>query len=216
MFVGVHLTAGVVEGLDPDEDEMELVAIEFPDAEDVTPFEWLGLDWMPDGHGPPEVYGVPHFDIHFYLDPRREIKTIPAVNFDPETGPGDEPYEVPIAADQRPPDYFRTNYVVPAMGEHLFDALAPEWDGPGERSGEPFTKTFVWGHWDGDLNFFEPMVTTEYFRELSGSESAPIRTPERFPEAGEYPTEYVIRYHAGEEAYTVTLEGFEPFEASNR
>ena len=208
----MHLTAGVIEGLDPE--KMELVSIQFPDGEDLTPFEWLGLDWMPSGHGPPEVYGVPHFDVHFYLDTEDEIGEIEGVNFLPDES-DDDPYEVPIAADQVPPDYFRTNYVVPAMGEHLFDALAPEWDGPGVPSDEAFTHSFVWGHYDGDLNFFEPMITTEYLGQLMGEDAAPIRTPERFPEADEYPTQYVIRYHSGEEAYTVTLEGFEPFEASN-
>jgi hypothetical protein len=38
--------------------------------------------------------------------------------------------------------------------------------------------------------------------------------PERFPEAGRYPTEYAVRYHSDDDAYTVTLERFEPFEAS--
>jgi len=195
--------------------EMDLVAIDFPGD---TQFEWLGLNWMPGGHGPPEVYGVPHFDIHFYLDPQEEIEGIPGINFPPGDD-GNDPYEVPIAEDQFPPDYFRTNYVVPEMGEHLYDLNAPEWtkDEEGEPvpSGEEFTQNFVWGHYAGDLNFFEPMITTEFFEELDDTVVESISMPERMPEAGEYPTEYRMAYHQSRDAYTVTLKTFDSFEKSD-
>jgi len=75
---------------------MDLIAIDFPGD---TQFEWLGLNWMPRGHGPPEVYGVPHFDIHYYLNPQNEINGIKGVNFPPGES-DDDPYDVSIAADQ--------------------------------------------------------------------------------------------------------------------
>ncbi len=207
-YVGVELSAEAATIDEAEFDEMALVDIPFPDG---TVFEWLGLDWAPEGHGPPEVYGVPHFDIHFYFDSPDEIGEIPPVNFPPGSG---EPYEEPLAADQTPADYFRTNYVVPAMGEHLFDATAPEWDGAGEPSGEAFTHTLVWGHWDGDLNFVEPMITTEFFRTLEGSVTESITMPDRMPEAGDYPTEYAMAYHQNRDAYTVTLGAFESCDAA--
>jgi len=223
-YVGVELTAEAAT-IDEDEyDEMELVAIDFPGD---TVFEWLGLNWMPDGHGPPEVYGVPHFDVHFYLDSKEEIGGIPPINFPPageddEDDEDDEPYEVPLADDQRPEGYFRTNYVVPAMGEHLFDLNAPEWeendDGGPVPSGEEFTHTHVWGHWDGNLNFYEPMITTELFKDLGDDGDdvvESITTPDRMPEAGDYPTEYRIAHHRNRDAYTITLGAFEEFEESD-
>ena len=189
---------------------MDLIAIDFPGD---TQFEWLGLNWMPRGHGPPEVYGVPHFDIHYYLNPQNEINGIKGVNFPPGES-DDDPYDVSIAADQVPPDYFRTEYVVPQMGEHLYDKNAPEWEGPGAPSRADFTQTFVWGHYDGDLNFFEPMITTEFFDALDGTVVDSVSMPDRMPEAGMYPTEYQMAYHQNRDAYTVTLKTFEPFDES--
>lgn len=208
--VGVELSAAAATIDETEYDEMQHAAIDFPGE---TVFEFLGLDWMPEGHGPPAVYGVPHFDVHFYLDSQAEVAEIPPVNYPPYAST-DDPYDVALTADQVPEGYFRTNYVVPAMGEHYFDATAPEWSAPGEPSGEDFTHTFVWGHWDGDLTFFEPMVTTEFLGSLDGVVTESITTPDRMPEAGAYPTEYSVAYHRNRDAYTITLGAFEPFEAS--
>ena len=214
-YLGMEMTAEAATIDETEYPKPALVVIDFPGD---TPFEWLGLNWMPAGHGPPEVYGVPHFDIHYYLDPQEEIETIPGVHFPPGES-DDEPYEEPIAPDQFPPDYFRTNYVVPEMGEHLYDLHAPEWDvdedGAPVPSGEVFTQSFVWGHWDGELNFFEPMITTDYFEMLDDTVIEQISMPDRMPAAGQYPTEYRIAYHPNRDAYTVTLQAFEPFEESD-
>ncbi len=213
-YLGMEMTAAAATIDEEEYDEPALVAIDFPGE---TPFEWLGLNWMPEGHGPPDVYGVPHFDIHYYLDSQEEIEGIEGVNFPPDES-DDDPYTKPIAEDQVPPDYFRTNYVVPEMGEHLYDLNAPEWtedeDGEPVPSDEEFTRTFVWGHYDGDLNFFEPMITTAFFEDLEGTEHEAISMPDRLPEAGEYPTEYRVAYHRNRDAYTVTLTAFEAFEES--
>ena len=207
-YIGVEMTAEAATIDETEYDEPNLVAIDFPGD---TQFEWLGLNWMPEGHGPPEVYGVPHFDIHFYLDPEEQINEIPWVNYPPGTG---DPYDVELADDQFPPGYFRTQAVVKNMGEHLFDANSAEWNEPGAPSDEEFTQTFVWGHWDGDLNFFEPMITTEFFETLDQTVVNSISMPERMPEAGNYPTEYQVAYHRDRDAYTVTLKAFDSFEAS--
>ena len=33
------------------------------------PYRFMMLDWNPQGHQPPGVYTVPHFDFHFYMVP---------------------------------------------------------------------------------------------------------------------------------------------------
>lgn len=212
LLVGLHLTGDALDGLG----DREHVSLAFPDDVEETAFQWIGLHWAQAGHGPPGVYDVPHFDIHFYLLAEDEVREIPPINFPPGQS-DDEPYSEPIPEDQFPPNYVRDHLVVPEMGEHLLDVTAPE------SSGEEFTNTFVWGHWDGNLHFFEPMVTREYLENLAQGEGRPfqgsqdtrrITMPERMPEAGRYPTEYTVRYHDDEDAYTVTLELFRPFEAS--
>ncbi len=37
------------------------------------PFKWAGLNWNPHGHIPPKVYDLPHFDIHFYIEPIEKV-----------------------------------------------------------------------------------------------------------------------------------------------
>lgn len=223
MFVGVHFTTDALAGLG---DEHNHFSLQFPGAVEQTPFQFVGMDWGPEGHGPPGVYDVPHFDMHFYLMPESEVNEIPAVNFPPGQG-DDDPYTVPIPEDQFPPNYAREHSVVPRMGEHLFDATAPELDGA------DFTNTFIWGHWESELIFYEPMITVEYLEllrrvgrvgggvdlfdtllSIHGHDTREISMPERFPEAGRYPTEYSVRYHGNDDAFTVSLVGFQPFEAS--
>ncbi len=212
-YIGMELTAEAATISGTEYGKSLLVDIDFPGA---TEFEWLGLNWMPGGHGPPEVYGAPHFDIHFYLDTQEKIGAIDGVNFPPDEN--NDPYDVEIPDDQFPPGYFRTEYVVPEMGEHLYDLNAPEWeeteDGVPIPSGEEFTHTFVWGHWDGNLNFFEPMITTEFFENLTDTIVSPISMPERLPGPGSYPTSYQVAYHQNRDTYTVTLKTFESFDES--
>lgn len=66
MFVGLHLTADALDDLG---DEHEHFSLQFPDSIEETAFEWVGFHWGPGRHGPPGVYDVPHFDMHFYLLP---------------------------------------------------------------------------------------------------------------------------------------------------
>lgn len=198
--LGLYFTAGTWEGLpSPEEEPHAHFALDFPAAAGATPFVWAGVDWAPEGHPPVEVYDVPHLDVHFYLVDQETVHAIPP----------DADYQVALAADQHPPGYVRSNEVVPMMGEHLVDPTAPEFQG------EPFTHTFIWGAYDGNLTFYEPMVTVDYLTDLTDGERADIAMPEAFAQAGEYPTKYAIRYLSEYDAYTVSLECFSDFPASN-
>src|SRR5262249_4927447 len=37
------------------------------------PFKWVLLNWNPTGHIPPGGYDVPHFDVHFFMEPMRHV-----------------------------------------------------------------------------------------------------------------------------------------------
>src|SRR5512139_292329 len=41
-----------------------------------VPFKWVLLNWNPEGHIPPGVYDVAHFDIHFEMAPIAEVFAI--------------------------------------------------------------------------------------------------------------------------------------------
>lgn len=46
------------------------------------------------------------------------------------------------------------------MGNHLIDTTGPEFHGEG------FTHAYIYGSWDGDVTFMEPVVTQEWFHGL--------------------------------------------------
>ena len=182
----------------------------FPEGGKTIPFRWFMLNWNPDGHPPPDVYSVPHFDFHFYLMPRAKRDEIEN-GYCPEasTAVTCETLErgtEPLPLRQRPPEYESLSAVEPGMGNHLMDRTAPEFNG------EPFTHTFLWGTFDGELIFFEPMVTRSFLRDLCTEIRVPIELPSAFPEPGWYPTEYALRYFGDRETYSVSLESFRWFE----
>ena len=202
--LGVLMTADALEGVS---DEPEMVHLDLPRASG-TNFTFLGLDWGPMGHPPEEIYGFPHFDIHFYLMEEEAVEQIP---------PGVAEYTIP---DERfPPDYATADAfgapreIVPGMGEHLLSPKAQEFQG------EEFTHTLIWGAYNpdggdvGELTFVEPMITQAFLEERPEDVHTPISMPEAFAEEGYYPTEYTIRYLDELDAFLVTLEAFEWFPA---
>lgn len=69
-----------------------------------------------------------------------------------------------------------------------------------------FTRTFLYGSWDGELTFAEPMVT-KAFMETKPDFRAPIATPAKYAAPGHYPTEYRVYWNAVTQEYRVALAG---------
>ncbi|UPV76350.1 DUF5602 domain-containing protein (plasmid) [Halorussus limi] len=219
-YLGVWFTADALDGL-PQGGESPSRITELPlpaAAEDASNFEWASVDWNPSGHLPREVYDVPHFDFHFYTMERAAVhREIPPGECDADGDGAPEaavPCEVqargtePLPDAQLPEGYVSTDDTVPLMGNHWVDSEAPE------LSGEPFTHTWIYGSFDGEITFLEPMITTEFLRGLRGRVVADVKTPERFPQRGFYPTQYVIRHLRRQDAYAVFLRRFKQFEGS--
>jgi hypothetical protein len=172
-----------------------------------SPFTFVLNNWNPHGHIPVGVYNVPHFDVHFYTVPDSERTAIrpgpcPAlVNCDDyELGK-----KLP-AAKYLAPDYIDVDAVEPAMGNHLVDPTAPEFNG------QPFTRTFLYGVWNTEVTFYEPMVTHEYFSGLRAGTIADgcfdFKLPTDFQESGWYPTKYCLRHRDNRSDMTISLENF--------
>lgn len=180
---------------------------EFRDEVD-TPFEYVLMNWNPKGHMPPGVYDRPHFDVHFYMTPNQErvaIRPGPCnvlVHCDDYEKGKDLPDERYLH-----PDFADLDAVEPAMGNHLTDLTSPE------HHGEEFTHTFIYGVWDDEVTFYEPMVTHALYSGLvDGTVDEAcheIKQPAAWQESGWYPTEYCMRYRANREELTTTLEAFE-------
>lgn len=159
-------------------------------AIDATAFEHIVINWNLHGHPPAGIFTVPHFDFHFYTITNEERLAIPI-------------YPLAMAAfDNLPPagympaSYFPDPGGIPQMGKH--------W---GNRSVAPgtFTKTMIYGSYNGEVSFTEPMIPRSVL--LSGVPfSLPFAQPNLFAEHTYYPTRYNFFVDNGK--YYVTLSDF--------
>ncbi len=173
------------------------------------PFKWVLLNWNPTGHAPPHVYGLPHFDLHFYIEPIENIFAL-------MPGPCGEEFlrcdqferaVRPVPANFLPQDYQNVGAAVPAMGNHLMDLSAPEFHG------QKFARTWVFGSYDGRITFYEEMVTRDF---LAGRPNVcfDIKSPPAVEVSGYYPTQSCFRFDAETNEHSVSMEGFVYREAS--
>lgn len=195
-----------------DEDPLG-VHLRFPEDVDTHRFTFMGFHYNPEGHPPPDVYTVPHFDFHFYMLSEETVEGIvtePATYSIPEAQIPEDYQRLPVAdtTDDGEPD---TPLVEEDMGEHLADTSSSEFQEDGE-----FTHTMIYGAYDvdgdgtGQLTFVEPMVTVDFFQDLEEEVVVDMKTPEVYGEADEYPTEYVVEpaLHGG---VYVSIDGFTEF-----
>jgi hypothetical protein len=178
-----------------------------------SPFDYILANWNPHGHIPVGVYDVPHFDVHFYVNPNPE-RTAIRVGPCPQLVNCDD-YQLGKAlpdAKYLAPDFIDVDAVEPAMGNHLVDPTGPEFNG------QPFTHTWIYGVWNREVTFYEAMVTHQIFSGLRNGTVADVCTnfklPSAFQESGDYPTKYCLRHRDNRGDITVSLEGFVHRDAS--
>jgi hypothetical protein len=158
-----------------------------------TPFNHVGLGWNPHGHEPEFIYGLPHFDFHFYEITPEQVAAIPLYDDAPEK------FDNAPAADYFPANYFNPGGGVPQMGVHWLDATSPEFNG------QTFTQTFIYGSYDGKVTFYEPMITEAFILNNPSFQRA-IPQPAKFQKSGYYPTKMRIQKTAG--VTNIILEDF--------
>ena len=198
--VGVRLSSTALEGL-PETGRM--LMLDLPDQAATTAFDHVMLNWNPQGHDPVELFGKPHFDVHFDMvdmatmhgitpdDPAYAAKAehVPEARYMPAdyaVAP-----DVPVAAQ-----------AVPGMGVHWFDASDTSLV-PGSYD---FQQILLNGSWDGRHTFYEPMVTTEFL--LSGPDlEQPLKQPQAYQKTAYYPTSYAIDVDEQTGDYVVSLAG---------
>jgi hypothetical protein len=112
----------------------------------------------------------------------------------------------PVPPQYLPGGHIDVGAVVPRMGNHLLDSESPEL-----KDSLPFTRTFIYGAYEGELIFWEPMITLEFLRKTRDA-CFGIGQPQGFRQAGYYPTRYCVRQDR-RGLRTVSLEGFRHAEA---
>jgi len=141
------------------------------------------------------VYTVPHFDVHFYTITPAERDAIVLGN----------PELAAKMSRQPTPELVPAGYVpgmsTPGMGQHWRDPSAPE------LNGQPFTRTFLYGSYDGALTFWETMVAKAYLETKPAGVPIPIKLPARYASTGYYPTSYAVGYDAAAKEYRLALSG---------
>ncbi len=206
--IGIAIDEQVLDGLAGSEAGMFVIPLP-PKAP--APYTFAMVDWNPAGHEPPGVYTFPHFDFHFYTVPWSEVEAITPSDPDFASEANHLPsgdYVPPFYVVLTPPGADPASVAVPEMGVHWNDVRSPELQGMlGNPGGyQPFTKTFIYGSWDGRFTFLEPMITTAYLQ-TRPDEVVPISTPARYAEPGWYPSSYRITYDPQAREYRVALTG---------
>jgi hypothetical protein len=196
--IGIRMSDASMTGLpvEPpsDADGWEYV-LSLPKEASISGYNHVSIDWNPKGHIPPGVYDVPHFDFHFYMISQDQREKITARGDDlatahkapaPETMP--EGYILPEGTE------------VPRMGAHAIDTTSPEFNKL------PFTKTFIYGFYDGSIIFLEPMAS-KAFLDTKPNTTDPIRLPKIYPRHAYYPTYYCVKFISAQREYVISLDG---------
>jgi hypothetical protein len=174
------------------------------------PFKWVLLNWNPRGHIPPGIYDVPHFDIHFYIEPIERVFAIQRGPCGPELVRCDQfaRAKLPLPRNYMHSDFKDVDAVAPAMGNHLVDLSSHEFHG------KPFDQTFIYGVYDGRVTFYETMLTLNFLKSQPAI-CVPIKPAPAVALTGYYPTKTCFHYVRGSESgYTVSLEDFQLRQAS--
>lgn len=167
------------------------VVLELHPKAGVTPFKHIWLNWNPAGHPPANIYGLAHFDFHFYMTTAAER----------------ENYLDPVKLDASPAaEYLPANHMgvdpVPTMGKHFIDLTSPELDPVNPQT---FTQTFIYGTYNSNVVFYEPMIT-EAFILATNEFTRDIPQPAKYKQSGYYPTKMRISKTQG--IVNIILEGF--------
>jgi hypothetical protein len=167
------------------------------------PFKWVLLNWNKRGHMPPGVYDLPHFDVHYYMEPVADVFAIRDGTCGPEFVNCDDYARAkkPVPAELMHPDFQDVDAVAPAMGNHLIDVHGHEFHG------QSFTRSWIYGIYDGRVTFWEQMLSLDHLLSRP-NDCSPIKTPAAVATSGYYPTQECVRYDSGADTFSVTLEAF--------
>lgn len=189
--IGMRLSEAALTGLPPeDTNPPAWYVLNLPATTARLPFNHLSFDWNPHGHEPALIYDTPHFDVHFYMISLADRQQIM---------PNDPKGEINPESKYLPATYIGPPGVVPTMGKHWVDPTSREFNG------QAFTHTFIYGSYNGNVIFQEPMITLAYLQGRT-TQTFALPQPQAFARTGlYYPTKYTIGYNAMSQEYTIML-----------
>jgi Domain of unknown function (DUF5602) len=183
--IGIELSTTALDGLPAD---MAQWSLPMPAGLSTPPWDHVMINWNPQGHEPTAIYGLPHFDFHFYtITPDEQMQIAGG------------PDNTPVPTQNVPQDYSSQVMSVPMMGVHWADTQSPEFHG------STFDRTFIYGFYQGNMVFVEPMVTRAMLTSKPNA-TAPVKQPQSYQKSGFYPDQYSVRYDAASNTVRITLE----------
>jgi hypothetical protein len=189
-----------------------MLSLSLPAEAASTGFNHVMLDWNPMGHEPEHVYTHPHFDFHFFqITPAQRDAIVPNnPDFATKAGvfPTAEYVPAGFAAASVLANIPPAAAAVPLMGMHWLDTSSPELQPP--PNNHMFTRTFIYGSYDGRFIFAEPMITKAFIESAKtkeGGYSYQVSIPAKVAKTGSYPGAYSISYNAAAKEYRIALDG---------
>jgi hypothetical protein len=174
--------------------EGEEYLLELP-ADAPAPFNHIAVNWNPQGHEPAGIYDKPHFDFHFYMMKKSERDQI-TLSVDDAKRAGR-----PLPENAMPEGYVLIPETArPRMGAHMVNPKGREFQG------KPFTRTLIYGAYDGKMTFIEPMITKAYL-ESKPNQTELLALPKQYPSAGYFPTAYTVKWDPSNREFLIALEG---------
>ncbi len=193
--LGVALSKSALKAL-PETDSS--YTLKLPGIIKLPPYKDVVINWNAHGHEPTDIYGIPHFDFHFYAISETERNSIMCMDQDNALclkQPGSE---------YLPAYYVPTPAGVSMMGWHWLDSRSPE------LHGARFTSTFIYGYYNAKVIFVEPMITREFLLD-HGTVNAEIPMPDKFAISGYYPQNYILKYDEEMSVYRIILKNLKKF-----
>lgn len=193
--IGVILSNDALSNLP---DRREEYVLQLPPEASTTAITHIGLNWQSHGHIPSDIYSSPHFDVHAYVITPEEREAITATGANLETV-----YATPA------PELIPAGYVMapdsaePRQGTHWVDPTAEEFRG----APHGFDHTMIYGFYNGEMAFVEPMVAIDFLQSHQEFERA-IALPARYAKSGAYPTAYSITYNEATKEHIIALTDF--------
>ncbi|HEY9623693.1 MAG TPA: DUF5602 domain-containing protein [Crinalium sp.] len=194
--LGVILSESALTGLPSQMAEINLALPR--QATRATPFTHIGLNWNPQGHPPAPIYGTPHFDLHFYTISEAARRRIVTTGADAA-----RVYKTPDARLVPTGYVLAPNSAVPGEGSHWINPQAPEFQG----APHGFDHTFVYGFYNGNLDFLEPMISKTALEQHQTFDEA-IARPARYSSTRAYPGRYSASYDTQAHEFRIALKAF--------
>lgn len=193
--IGITFTEMALSGLSESDIPTVEYELSLPKQAKVGPYNHIVVNWNPHGHIPPGIYDVPHFDFHFYMiSPGNRYKI---------TAKGKD---IVKSNKKLPEKYIPQGYILPdgtqepRMGSHWVDPSSPEFNK------QTFTRTFIYGSYNGEMTFLEPMASKPFLGTRPNI-TEKIKLPAEYKKHGYYPTSYSIKFDSVRKEYTVSLNG---------